>query len=99
PRNLLGSGDESLPGGHMSIKLVFLCAALTLVLVALCGSPADARDQCAGLLHQDGSQLWFGGAKGEGEDICIVEAAQVAKVLKTCSAGRYCRVVGTTPDC
>jgi hypothetical protein len=85
----------------MPIKLVLLCIAMSFILIAL-GGQADARngrDQCAGILHQDGSKLWFGGAKGEGEGICIVDAAQVAKVLKTCSAGRWCRVVGTTADC
>lgn len=85
----------------MPNKLAMVCAAVPLVLIAL-GGQADARpgrDQCAGTLHQDASKLWFGGAKGEGEGVCIVDAAQVAKVLKTCSAGRWCRVVGTTADC
>lgn len=85
----------------MSIKLAMFCAAMPFVLIAL-GGQADARngrDQCAGILHQDGSRLWFGGERGEGEGICIVDAAQAGKVLKVCSAGRYCRVVGTTEDC
>ena len=85
----------------MPNKLATLLAVTSFVLVAL-GGQADARagrDQCAGILHQDASKIWFGGAKGEGEGICMVDAAQVAKVLKTCSAGRWRRVVGTTADC
>ena len=85
----------------MSIRLAMFCAAMPFVLIAL-GGQADARsgrDRCAGILHQDGPRLWFGGARGEGEGICVVAAAQAGKVLKACSAGRYCRVVGTTKDC
>ena len=85
----------------MSIRLAMLCAVLPLVLIAL-GGQAEARkghDQCAGILHQDGARLWFGGARGEGEGICVVAAVQAATVLKVCAAGRYCRVVGTTADC
>ncbi len=85
----------------MSIKLAIFCAAMPLVLIALGGEAAarNGRDQCAGILHQDGSRLWFGGGRGEGEGICVVDAAHAAKVLKVCSAGRYCRVVGTSADC
>jgi len=85
----------------MSIRLAMLCAAMPFVLIAL-GGQAEARkghDQCAGILHQEGSRLWFGGARGEGEGISVVAATQAAKVLKVCAAGRYCRVVGTTADC
>src|SRR4051812_42986010 len=85
----------------MPNKLAMLIAVTSCVLIAL-GGPADARagrDRCAGILHQDASKVWFGGEKGEGEGICIVAAAQVAKVLKTCSARRWCRVLGTTADC
>ncbi len=91
----------SRPGSHMSIKLAIVCAAVPLLVTALAG-PAEARkgrDQCAGILHQDGSRLWFGGERGEGEGICMIAATQAGKVLKTCAAGRYCRVVGTTADC
>jgi hypothetical protein len=76
-----------------------LLAVTSLVLLALGGGQAYARGQCAGILHQDGPKLWFGGAKGEGEGICIVDGSQAGKVLKTCVAGRYCRVVGVTGDC
>src|SRR5262245_1217579 len=85
----------------MPNKLATICAAATLALIAV-GGQADAgaaRGQCAGILHQEGARLWFGGAKGEGEGICLVDASQAARVLKACSAGRYCRVVGATADC
>ena len=85
----------------MSNKLATLLAVTSFALAGLDGQ-ADARagrDQCAGILHRDASKVWFGGERGEGEGICIVDGSQVAKVLKTCSAGRWCRVVGTTADC
>lgn len=85
----------------MPNKLAMLVAVASFALIAP-GGQADARagrDRCAGILHQDASKVWFGGEYGEGEGICIVDAAQVAKVLKTCSAGRWCRVVGTSTDC
>jgi len=86
----------------LSNRLAMFCAVVSFVLIALGGGQADARaarDQCAGILHQDGSRVWFGGARGEGEGVCVVGATQAGKVLKSCSAGRYCRVVGVTADC
>jgi len=86
----------------MPNKLAMLFAVTPFVLIVLGGGQADARSargQCAGILHQDGSKLWFGGAKGEGEGICIVDGSEAGKVLKACSAGRWCRVVGSTGDC
>jgi hypothetical protein len=58
-----------------------------------------ARNTCAGVLHQDAQQLWFGGAAGESEGICIIAPAQASKVLKVCAAGQPCRVVGVGADC
>ncbi len=86
----------------MPNKLAMLLAVTSFVVMALGGGQADARPargHCAGILHQDGSRLWFGGAKGEGEGICEIAASEAGKVLKACSAGRYCRVVGSTEDC
>jgi hypothetical protein len=76
--------------------------AATAVLVTLGGGQADARsfrDRCAGILHQDGKEIWFGGEKGEGESICVISSSQAAKVLKVCAAGHYCAVVGVSAPC
>jgi hypothetical protein len=82
-------------------KVVLLCSAASALLIALPGGHADARSPraCAGILHADAHSLWFGGATGEGEGICVVGPSDVAKVLQTCAAGKYCRVVGTIGDC
>lgn len=77
-------------------------ASLPFVLVVIAAGQAEARspqDQCDGILHQDAQSLWFGGAPGEGEGICIVAAAQTRKVLEVCTAGAYCRVVGVGAAC
>jgi hypothetical protein len=86
----------------MMTRRSILWFAATAVLVTLGGDHAEARsfrDRCAGILHQDGKEIWFGGAKGEGESICVISSSQVAKVLKVCTAGHYCAVVGATRPC
>jgi hypothetical protein len=86
----------------MSNTLSLLLGLGLMALAAFGGSHADARphlDRCAGVLHQKGEELWFGGARGEGESICVIAASQMRKVLDACAAGHYCRVAGVGGDC
>jgi hypothetical protein len=78
-----------------------ICGAVAMYLTALtCGqAQAAAPEECGGILHKKGQQLWFGGERGEGESICMIAPAQIGKVLHICAAGRYCRVSGTSTDC
>ncbi len=69
--------------------LLAISVLLTFVPVA---SAEPVLDRCSGVLHWTNGQLMFGGARGEGEGICIVTNAEVEKVLRTCRVGRHCTV-------
>jgi hypothetical protein len=61
--------------------------------------PAQVQQECSGILHKDRNGLLFGGGRGEGEGICIINNSQESKVLATCSPGEFCRVRGVMKDC
>jgi hypothetical protein len=60
---------------------------------------AQTEQECSGILHKDRDGLRFGGGKGEGEGICVINKSEEGKVLATCSPGRYCKVMGVMEDC
>jgi len=82
-------------------RVEFTTVAIIAAIIAL-GGPAHARitqDQCSGILHHKGQELWFGGERGEGESICVIAAGEAPKVLRVCAPGSYCRVIGSGGDC
>jgi hypothetical protein len=52
-----------------------------------------------GILHKDRDGLRFGGGKGEGEGICVINKSEESKVLAACSPGQFCKVKGVIEDC
>ncbi len=86
----------------MRNRLSMCLVIASCVAAGLFWTKAEARPepgQCDGILHKDGPRLWFGGARGEGESICVIASSEVSKVLKTCSPRHYCRVVGSVDTC
>lgn len=79
--------------------LIVMAANVGFTPVEVFADPQGLRGQCDGILHQKAQEIWFGGEPGEGESICVIARAQVRKVLRVCTAGSYCRVVGLTDDC
>jgi uncharacterized protein YecT (DUF1311 family) len=63
------------------------------------GAASPQAGECFGILHRDQNGLLFGGAKGEGEGICIINQSDVPGVLLHCSVGRYCFVKGQVDAC
>ena len=64
------------------------------------GFPTDPQiGQCWGILHQDTEGMRFGGGRGEGEGICVINNAEENKVLAICSVGHYCKVTGIVDSC
>lgn len=70
-------------------------ATITNVTFAQAGSPS----KCSGVLHHDQFGLHFGGARGEGEGICVIRKSNQDKILAVCRVGHYCEVTGTIEDC
>jgi hypothetical protein len=55
--------------------------------------------KCFGVLHQVKGEVMFGGAKGEGEGICMINRSELSKVLTACHIGDRCIVEGVVDDC
>jgi hypothetical protein len=79
------------------------CTTLALALAALLASgPSDAAGQpgvCQGILHRDSDELRIGGGAGEGEGICLVGKADMARVLAVCTPNHHCWIKGQMNDC
>jgi hypothetical protein len=87
--------------GFPSAKL-FSAAALTLLLSPQAGfSASDLRQTCSGVLTHDddgymliadpdSKSLWCAASIGEDE-----KSPQVKRVLKTCTIGSHCHIVGS----
>lgn len=80
---------------------VFRTASMAcLVVVAFVATAhAGSQSKCSGVLHKDQDGLHFGGARGEGEGICVIRKSDQDKILAVCRVGRYCEVAGTIEDC
>ena len=78
------------------VSLGFL-AISTLIVRPVFAEPIQS--QCFGVLHQSKGDLVIGGGRGEGEGICIINKAEIEKVLKTCRPGRRCFVKGSVDYC
>src|SRR3954449_10499903 len=69
----------------------------TLTVQSVFAEPTQR--QCYGVLHQSKGDLMIGGGRGEGEGICIINKAEIGKVLGTCRIGRRCIVEGSVDYC
>jgi hypothetical protein len=74
-----------------------LLAISTLTVQSVFAEPS--RSQCFGVLHQSKDDLMIGGGRGEGEGICIINKAEISKVLRTCHIGGRCIVEGSVDNC
>jgi hypothetical protein len=77
----------------------FLLAVGGIVGIGTFQVPAQAQQECSGILHKDRNGLRFGGGRGESEGICIINNSEESKVLATCSPGQFCKVKGVMKDC
>ena len=78
------------------VSLGFL-AISTLIVRPVFAEPIQS--QCFGILHHSKGDLIIGGGRGEGEGICIINKAEIEKVLRTCRIGRRCFVKGSVDYC
>ena len=74
-----------------------LLAISTLTTRPVFAEPTQT--QCFGVLHQSKGDLMIGGGRGEGEGICIINKAEIGKVLRTCRIGGRCIVEGSVDYC
>ena len=57
------------------------------------------QSQCFGVLHQSKGDLMIGSGRGGGEGVCIINKAEIGKVLKVCRIGGRCIVEGSVDYC
>jgi hypothetical protein len=81
------------------MKKFLIATAAILVINPVVATRAQVQQECVGILHKDRDGLRFGGGKGEGEGICVINKSEESKVLAACSPGRYCKVIGVIEDC
>ena len=98
---LVGRDDQrSKP---KEIRMKFIVALSALAFVGFCQSKPvvaePAPGKCSGVLRQVKGDLMFGGGKGEGEGICVINKLEVSKVLAVCHVGGRCFVEGMVDDC
>src|SRR3954451_10281240 len=77
-------------------------ASLGLLAISTLTVPsvfAEPTRQCFGVLHHSKGDLMIGGGRGEGEGICIINKAEIGKVLRTCRIGGRCIVEGSVDYC
>ena len=74
-----------------------LVAISTLTVQTVFAEPIQS--QCFGVLHQSKGDLIIGGGRGEGAGICIINKAEIEKVLRTCRIGGRCIVQGSVDYC
>jgi hypothetical protein len=87
-------------GSQMKLFLIISALSMSILFHSKTAVAEPALGNCYGILHSDkGGGLLFGGGKGEDEGICVINKSEVEKVLRTCSVGRSCRVVGMVDYC
>jgi len=81
-----------------------LLAIAVMTFFAALPAPRSSRAEgqlgvCEGTLHENRDGLRIGGGAGEGEGICLVGKADMARVLAVCTLGHHCRIKGQMSDC
>jgi hypothetical protein len=81
------------------MKKFLITTVALLVINPVVATRAQVWQECVGILHKERDGLRFGGGKGEGEGICVINKSEESKVLAACSPGQFCKVKGVIEDC
>jgi hypothetical protein len=83
----------------MKTKIILSIVTCGYLLGTKLVTAEPTSGKCLGVLHQVKGEVLFGGAKGEGEGICIISKTELSRVLTTCHIGDRCIVEGIVDDC